>query len=245
MEINLKPQEELCKLWKTGSHKYINPDQIPSEEYAIVHSISVVDWCWGDNIRLPEEIVIPLDYYDIIELDSIGDVSDEKLSLRWALYRQLCAGNNPDISLLDTEDTVFPTKYDGGFMYRDFPEDKWAGQLCDTSICKKYRWIWLPIEVLEWLLQVCFEHDVHPERLIRYPDNPSRWFDILELPESISRFELIYPKFLNDHTDESELQGEEISLRRREPSGTVVYFGGCSPSITVGHLSYTKILEGS
>lgn len=245
MKISLKPRKELHKLWEARSHKGIDPDQIPSVEYAIVRSISVLDWCCMNYLTLPEELFIPLDYYDIIELDPIGDVSDEKLSLRWALYRQLCAGNHPDISLLNTDEIVFPTACDGGFMYKDFPEDKWKERLCDTSICKKYRWIWLPIEVVEWLLQECFEHDAHPEQLIRYPDNPGRWFDILELPESINRFELIYPKFLNDHTDESELQGEEISLRRREPSRTVVCFGGCSPSITVGHLSYTKILEGS
>ena len=245
MKIRLKPKSELHKIWKATTCQIIDPDKIPYEEYGKIRRIAILNWICGSNIALSPSICIPLYYYDIVELDSIGDVSDERLSLRWALYRQLCTGNVPDISTLNAEDEVFPTTSNKGFLYKDFPEDKWKGKICDTSICKKYRWIWLPVEIVEWLLKECHRHDVDPKLLLVYPDTPHEWFHNSDLPESIQRFELIYPKFLNDHTDESELQREEISLRRREPSGTVVCFGGCSPSITVGHLSYTKILEGS
>ena len=245
MKIRLKPKKELHKICGVSSYPDIYPDKIPEDEYTIVRGIDILDWIYEISIDLSSGISIPLYYYDIVEIDSIGDVSEESLSLRWALYRQLCAGNIPDISTLDTEDVSFPTASNGGFYYGDFPEDDWVEKLCDTSICKKYRWIWMPVKVVEWLLQECERNDVDPQLLIKYPDTPRKWFNLFEIPESIKRFELIYPKFLNYHTDESKLQREEISLGRREPSGTVVCFGGCSPSITVGHLSYKKILEGS
>lgn len=245
MKIRLKSRKVLNKIWGALSYPGIHPDKIPDDEYAIVRGISILDWVLGISIDLSSDISIPLYYYDIVEMDSIGEVSDEGLSLRWALYRQFCAGNIPNISTLDTAEDVFPGALNGGFYYGDFPEDYWTEKLCDTRICKKYRWIWMPVDLVEWLLQECEEHDVDPSLLVKYPDTPSKWFNLFEIPESIKRFELIYPIFLNYHTDESKLQREEISLGRREPSGTVVCFGGCSPSITVGHLSYTKILEGS
>lgn len=245
MKIRLKPKKVLYKIREELSYPYIHPDKIPDNEYTIVRGISILDWVNGITINPSSDISIPLYYYDIIEMDFLGDVSEEGLSLRWALYRQFCAGNIPNISTLDTADEAFPMTANGGFYYEDFPEDDWIEKLCDTRICKKYRWIWMPVDLVEWLLQECEKHDVDPSLLIKYPDTPSKWFDLFELPESIKRFELIYPKFLNDHTDESKLQREEISLRRRESTGTVVCFGGCRPSITVGHLSYTKILEGS
>lgn len=250
MKIKLKNRDECIRIYEDNKDKgYLNPLEIEDSVFSHEYYLSEIEYLSKEGIITRKgKKTIPFKYFDVLEVHLTGHNSSKKdISKKWALYRQLCSGNVPCVKVLDEKhaDIEFPIIDDGGFDYEEFPEDKWMGKLCDTDGLEDYTWMSLSIPILEWLLSMCFKYGADPDVLLDFPDDVVGWFSYGPIPECMQKFALLYQTLLKSNKNEDQLQGEEISLGRREPSGTVVCFGGCSPSITVGHLSYTKILEGS
>lgn len=250
MKIKLKNRDECIRIYQDNKDKgYLNPleieDSILSHEYYLSE---IVYFSREGIITGKGKKTIPFEYFDVLKVHLTGHNSSKKdISKKWALYRQFCSDNVPCVKVLDEKHTgiEFPVTDNGGFDYWKFPEDKWKEKLCNTDDLLDYTWMSLSIPILEWMLSTCFKYAVNPDALLEFPDDVVEWFGSGSIPKCMQKFALLYQTLLNSKKNENQLQGEEISLGRREPSGTVVCFGGCSPSITVGHLSYTKILEGS
>lgn len=250
MKIRLKNRDECIRIYKDNENKgYLNPLEIEDSIFSYVYYLPEIDYLSKEGIiKGKGKKTIPFEYFDVLEVHLTGHNSSKKdISKKWALYRQLCSDNVPCVKNLDVGHmgTEFPVTDNGGFDYWRFPKDEWKDRLCNTDGLLDYTWMSLSIPILEWLLSTCLKYGAEPDVLLDFPDDVVEWFSYIPIPECIQKFALLYQTLLNLKKNENQLQGEEISLGRREPSGTVVCFGGCSPSITVGHLSYTKILEGS
>ena len=110
------------------------------------------------------------------ETTYLNDGSIEQRSLCLALIRQVMSGNEPDVEHLRYYNgPAFPSKAHGGFMYCDYPQDKWIqGKIADTIPD------WLCLNLKPEILEEAIKNCISQHNLLYFKEcvkeNINRWF---------------------------------------------------------------------
>lgn len=195
-------------------------------------------------------------WFDVVEeSDYLNDGSIEQRSLCLALIRQVMSGNEPDVEhLRDCNGLAFPDKAHNGFLYSDYPQDKWKPCTRTAGNIPDWPCLNLKPEILEEAIKNCLSQ-CGLQRFKAYIEhNINSWF-VFSNTEKCGFWRKVARTLDTTHLEPVKdinieqpykTKENEIKFQRRKstvirgtlPEGNQQSSGKCKTATCSGHLSY-------